>query len=210
MNDSNAGTKYCHDNILEKQEYRFNCYGFVSHVINLTHEEAFKELICLMRKLDEKGIPTSLDLDKPSPYNFFYIFKNLYLEELTSQYWEGIEDIFSLEVGDILVYLNPGYVSPLQWNKNDLSNATGTHVMVVSAIVSKSSDILEIKIIDSTHKPHNQTNDTRYTHRINSGIGECSVRLTKTNGENAYLLLWQKQSRWTKNLYAGRLRKPIT
>lgn len=210
VNERTTKTKYCHANILENEGYFFNCYGFVAHIIATTHEDAFKELIYLMKVLDESGIPTSLDPEKPSPYNFFYIFKHLYLRELPSQHWEGIEDIFNLKKGDILVYMNPGYVSPLQWDKGDLSNSSGTHVMVVSEIISKSPDVLDIKIIDSTHKPHNQTNDTRHLHKITSGIGECCVQLLKASGENAYCLLWSTKTIWIKDFYAGRIKKPIT
>jgi len=196
-------TVYSHENTVNDRELKFNCYGFILHLINAYNREAFEELLYHMNSLHHVGIQKSLDEARPSPYNFFHIFKGLSEDKLHSLFWEGIADIFTLIPGDLLVYLKPGFVSPKKWRKNV---QPVTHIMLISAIISKTSDTLEIEIIDSAHQPHNDVNDTRHKLQIKGGLGKALLLITKTEMPGIYSLAWKKgQKCIQKELFGGRL-----
>jgi hypothetical protein len=156
-----------------------------------------------MENLTHRGVPTSLDLYKPSPFNFFHIFKNLHNGSLESDYWLGVEDIMTILPGDVLVYLEPGFVSPERWNKE---RCRVTHIMLVSKIIDKSPFYMKVEIIDSTHQPHSEE-DTRNNFQPEGGLGKALLTIRETETEGTYILNWGSggDTHLRKELFAGRV-----
>lgn len=197
---------YSHENTFIDNELRFNCYGFLLYLINSCHKEAFEDLLDHMDNLAQRGVPTSLDPGKPSPYNFFHIFKSLHNGSLESKYWQGVEDIPTIMPGDFLVYLEPDFVSPKRWNKD---TCRVTHIMLVSKIIDKSPHLMKIEIIDSSHQSHS-AQDTRHSLQPEGGLGKDFLAISKAETKGLYNLSWGTgmKNYMTKELFVGRLLTP--
>lgn len=216
IDSKEISTRYSHDNTFHHdKEILFNCYGFISFLIKQNSPEAFEDLLKQMLALEQEyKIPKSLDpLSFPSPYNYYTIFKYLQAKKLSSSYWEGLDDVFLLKPGDVLVYMAPGYQSPTHWDSRPSSRPTGTHVMVVEEVLEKQDKKCVLKIIDSTRAPHNKIDDTRHKAQlIEGGIGKSSLVLKKLEGSHMYSLKWSKRAskRLKKEVMVGRLKDPTS
>lgn len=204
-------TIYSHDNVVDERSMRVNCYGFITHVINVCHPKAYKNLMEYMETLHDQGIPKSFDKQGlPSPENFFHIFKSLNEGSLESSCWEGIRDLSQLEEGDILVYMKEGY----RGHESDGKQNHRTHIMLVSEVRTTPSGDIKLKVIDSAHEVHDQLTDTRHLLNFKNGLGEATLIIQKSGkyvsgdeGMQLYHLFWDEQSKKSieRMVFAGRL-----
>lgn len=204
---------YSHDNVFQEQEkiLKYNCYGLIDYLIEKCSLNAFNELLDLMKQLDKLGFQESFDPDKPSPENFFHIFRCLHDGCLKSLYWTGIKNIANLQPGDLLVYMEVGYCGNALREKQNYA----THVMLVSEIVSLCEDRIHLKVIDSAHEAHNNVDDTRHLHKFKNGLGEATLIIQESGktvecdmNTQIYYLSWDKESNRSieRVMFAGRLR----
>jgi hypothetical protein len=140
-------------------------------------------------------LPISID-GIPCPFHYAAFFTSLITHP--NHYWEPVEDLQTLQSGDFMVYLPPGYqpkeVSKIQTKK------TGTHVMLIERILRLDPNHIELVIIDCTRAAHCSED-----HRTEGGIGRSPLNIHIQRGQTS--IQWgDSPEQLTKDLFFGRLR----
>lgn len=191
------------DNMTGKTVYACNCYGFIWLVLGKLDPRVRSELLVLMTEFQDKT-PLSID-GIPCPANYLTIFNQLAVRP--AKYWQNV--LFNaLRPGDIISYVQPGYV--LEAIPTHNGGRTGTHVMIIDKIFEKSEHRVHLSIIDATRSPHNKISDTRSRSlTMNHGIGSSELFiLMNLDGKPTHISWSFLGKKIAKEIAVGRIKPP--
>lgn len=187
--------EYSHANEVSQNVLRFNCYGFIGHLLQEFSPPSYQAIVQFMQN-NIDSVPASID-GIPCPFNYAAFFSTLQLQ--SNPLWIGFEDFKELLPGDFLVYLPCGYI-PQEIEKMPTAR-TGMHIMVVEKVVSMDWNQTELVVIDCTRRPHCRDDQRKET----GGIGRSPLTIHIEFGK--VRLQWGKRKTMIeKDLFCGRLR----
>ena len=184
---------YSHDNRASSLEWRFNCYGFISHLLAQQHPKAYDAVVEFMHSNQDR-IPISVD-QIPCPFHYSAFFTSL--TDCKNSYWTAVKGIEDLQSGDLIVYLPQNY-TPKEITEIP-NKRTGTHIMIVEKVKLQEPNKTTLTIIDCTRFPHCSEDS-----RIKGGIGRSPVTI-QTQNEKMILQWGAREKVWEKDLFFGRL-----
>jgi hypothetical protein len=184
---------YSHDNRVSSLEWRFNCYGFVSHLLAQHHPKAYEAVVAFMHS-NQDQIPVSFD-QIPCPFHYSAFFTSL--ADHKNSHWTAVKGIEDLQSGDLIVYLPQNY-TPKEITEIP-NKRTGTHIMIVEKVKSQEPNKITLTVIDCTRFRHCSEDS-----RIKGGIGRSPVTFEIHNDQT--ILQWGAREKiWEKELFFGRL-----
>jgi hypothetical protein len=154
----------------ERGIYVVDCSSYVDYTLRSVFPNAYFSLV------------NSSGADKPNTVHYYDFFTALSDEE--NRYWNKIDEVDSLQAGDILVfrYKNPHRVG---------------HIMVVMDKPVRDGDTYFLSVADSA--PSGHSDDTREPHTSGIGIGTLLLKANPRTGQPS-AFAWKEGSHWENNV----------
>ncbi len=201
--EGKLASSYSHENVRMNGNLRFNCYGFISYLLQQMSPEAYEAVVQYMYENGDR-IPVSID-NTPCPFHYAAFFSSL--DHCKNPYWSTFQDFKDLQPGDLLVYLPRDFV-PKEISEIP-AKRTGTHIMVVEEVKKIKEDWIEVSVIDCTRLRH-CPEDSRVKD-FKDGVGRSPLTIIK-QPSGTFLQWGSKERKWKKSLffektlYFGRLK----
>lgn len=160
--------------------YVVDCSSYVDHVLRTVCPSAYNNLTL------------STGTDNPTTRDYYQFFSKL--SPNAHQYWSKVNDVKSLEPGDILVFRTE-QLKKIRHHRHRILTSVG-HVMIVMSKPIFDADAFLVRVADSASAGHGD--DTRSPHVSGIGIGTLMLKANPKGEPYAYA--WNFGSYWKKDV----------